>query len=294
MNVEQILLEDDEFKKIKIQSILLESKNSAKELFLQYYTDDNLFAELISKDPSPTFKYSRFIIYQYIQGNEVTKEQLEKFDFQSKRGKIKNKDIDSSYYKNYKNFLNALMEEEVVEKKLQDQIDTEREILYNENGIIIMDPKTHRCSRKYGSEKWCVAYESSLNWEQYSEYMGNQLFLFYVLDPNSKINDYKKVAIGFYNTTISSESEKQSYIDQLNSRIEMAKSPEGLTDPFGNVINIDPSSNIKGEDFIISFENKYYFLEVYDINNKMISSVDYIEYITNKGVPFTIFLSYLN
>lgn len=105
----------------------------------------------------------------------------------SEKGFIKNKDIYSKEYRgdtNFKFLISVIEGAKEIERKkeLKTKLTSERDVIYNGDRWVVIVPKSHLASCKYGAgTKWCTA--SKNNPGHFDDYTDDAL-LFYILDKN--------------------------------------------------------------------------------------------------------------
>jgi hypothetical protein len=112
---------------------------------------------------------------------------LDDFHELSEKGFIKNKDIYSKEYKNdvdFKFLTSVIGEAKKIEreKELKTKLTSERDVVYNGDRWMVIVPKSHLASCKYGAgTKWCTA---SKNDPGHFDGYTDDALLFYILDKN--------------------------------------------------------------------------------------------------------------
>jgi hypothetical protein len=184
------------------------------------------FHRLITGDKTPTKKYSEFLLKAWSnRGNNGCVKTIDKLidlvsQFDGLLPYITEKDI---YHKSYFN-INFLKEvvsvaEEEKEVKTFNRAD-HVEVLYEDDNILFVIPKTHKGSLKYGSNtRWCTASKS--NPSTFNNYSKNALLAYLIDKTGETTNQYRKLAfycnwneggitsnVAIYNTTDNTCSDK--------------------------------------------------------------------------------------
>lgn len=154
----------------------------------------------------------------------------------SEKGFIKNKDIYSKEYRgdtNFKFLISVIEGAKEIErqKELKTKLTSERDVIYNGDRWVVIVPKSHLASCKYGAgTKWCTA--SKNNPGHFDDYTDDAL-LFYILDKNEipttqsmgEVNDnlMYKIAVNWGYDLDDDENKYVGYsiLDRINSKVEM-------------------------------------------------------------------------
>jgi hypothetical protein len=107
---------------------------------------------------------------------------------------IKNKDIYSSEYDSYNKLITVLSKakQDKEKKELEKVTSDECDILVENDKFLLLSPKTHRASRKYGaSTRWCTAAKENYQFNSYTR----SGYLIYLIRKKERANDnWNKVA----------------------------------------------------------------------------------------------------
>ena len=107
---------------------------------------------------------------------------------------IKNKDIYSSEYDSYNKLITVLSKatQDKEKKELEKVSNDEYDILVENDKFLLLSPKTHRASMKYGaSTRWCTAAKSNNHFNTYTR----SGYLIYLIRKKGRENDnWNKVA----------------------------------------------------------------------------------------------------
>lgn len=165
------------------------------------------FNILAENDTTPTKKYLDYMCNQWISVRNSSTVSKTVMEFDSLLPYIENKDIYSSQYSSFFDLMvsisNAqeLKEEKTFDKK--EHID----IIYEDDNILLLSPKTHRGSLKYGSStKWCTA---SKDYPGHFTRYKRDGYLYYLIRKQPKNSEWDKVA--FYKSEKDFTSEVQIY-----------------------------------------------------------------------------------
>lgn len=175
------------------------------ELRIKYpRVSEATFTKLVSGDKTPTKKYLEYMLKQWVlklekKQNIVSSEELIKQVnlFDSLLPYNEKKDIYSSEYTF--NYLKTSNEKylEIKEEKTFNR-DEHAHVVYEDDEVLFIEPKTHRGSLKYGANtKWCTA--SKHNPSTFTSYVSRGCLVYLIDKTNSKNNNYSKLA--FYNYT---------------------------------------------------------------------------------------------
>ena len=107
---------------------------------------------------------------------------------------IKNKDIYSSEYDSYNKLITVLSKatQDKEKKELEKVSDNECDILVRNDDYLLLRPKTHRASMKYGaSTRWCTAAKSDY---QFNSYTRSGYLIYLIRRKGNKKDNWDKVA----------------------------------------------------------------------------------------------------
>lgn len=170
---------------------LMESLSSAREKYLitnQISTEEfNLIKDL---DPSKNFKYVEKMIEVYLKDSPSFEElanTFKDFDEMSKKNQLKNTDITS-----YRSFSEILDTTQRTFSEYKEKIETkakgnEVDIVYEDDKVLVLIPRTHEAVCKYGSgTKWCITEEDP---EHYLNYLRNLITHYFVIMKGLPMDD---------------------------------------------------------------------------------------------------------
>ena len=187
---------------LQLETKLFESLSNARKLYSSKITS-GIFEELVSLDPSKTFKYIEKICKFYLEYKginlEKLKSEIETFDSLSQKNLIDNRDINS--FKNYTDFssfisLNSNKMSKSEEKAL---IKNEgSEVILNTKDLLVLLIKDEKASIMYGSgTKWCIAATDSENY--FKRYRKDRVTFYFIFQKNLPSSDpLYKIAIAVY------------------------------------------------------------------------------------------------
>jgi hypothetical protein len=140
-------------------------------------------------------KYTDFILKgvhpEHIEGDtEIGINLIKSFDkYQSQ---LEKKDINQ--YKSFEELDSALFP--INQKQKQKELENQVNRVYEDDKFLVVKPKTHEASCKYGSKtKWCTTAQSPDHFQRYTS--GRQSLYYIINKANSNNKTYSKVAIHF-------------------------------------------------------------------------------------------------
>ena len=189
---------------------------------------ENTIENIIARDTTPTKKYAAYMAKQYMLTTDFygVVDLVKKFD--ELLPYIENKDIYSQEYAQIQN-LRKVIEVADIRKNLK--LDKEKMakqifVLKETEDYILLHPKTHNASCKYGySTKWCVTYHSD---SYFNSYKDNLVFL--IMKKKIDSPNFQKVA--FHRER---KSERIDIFNQADSRTSI----EYTARQMGEDINFD-------------------------------------------------------
>ena len=197
--IEQIISENT-----KNQVVVLEI--SVKKLIDMYKNklSEHEIQQIIDMDPSPTKKYSQWMIKRYIEEHPVMsymKGLIEEFHDYANRKLIKGQDADIFRYKTLERLQDKLAEVDPVSKSQMkktvvnlDYIDP-NDVVYENDKVVVVEPKDWKSSCKYGYSSWCTASTNPLR-NQWANYRYQNNYSIYYLIPKIEIpKEYTPTAI---------------------------------------------------------------------------------------------------
>ncbi len=153
---------------MKTLEIFLQIDESVKDLRVNYVHSGKIPAEIfdyyVEQDPSPTKKYVSWMCKQYLINKEHAyhyPDVVRFFDEYAKKGKLKKKDL---YQYTYEELEKAIAEAGKVKTKgeIKKEIKEDVDIIYEDEDLLILHPKTHQASCMYGKNtKWCISSKKS-------------------------------------------------------------------------------------------------------------------------------------
>jgi hypothetical protein len=186
---------------MKFISILLKEgrKEDLKKKYANKFDEETLDWILNIADLKDfNHKYTDFVLKhvnpEYVDGDvEIGVELIKSFDkYQSQ---LEKKDINQ--YSGFEELDNVLVpiHQKQKDRELEKQVDK----IYENDKFLVIKPKTHQASCKYGSNtKWCTTAQSPDHFERYTS--GSQGLYYIINKANSTDKDYSKVAIHFDNS----------------------------------------------------------------------------------------------
>ena len=161
---------------------LMESLASAREKYLiTNQISDEEFNLIKDLDPSKNFKYVEKMIDVYLKDSPDIQELgkvFKDFDEMSKKNQIKNADITS--YRSFSEILDTTQktfseyEENQKLKSKANKID----VVYEDDKVLVLIPRTHEAVCKYGSgTKWCITEEDPKHYLRYKQNLITHYFV---------------------------------------------------------------------------------------------------------------------
>lgn len=156
------------------------------------------FNRIVKEDLTPTKKYLEVMLKfwskkskDYISSIKYMGNTIKKFE--ELLPYIENKDIYSSYYYRFSVVEQTIFDAEKIKFEKTFNREEHINVIFEDDNILFLQPKTHVGSLKYGSNtKWCTA--SRGDTKTFNNYI-NMGFLFYLIDKiETKRNNYNKVA----------------------------------------------------------------------------------------------------
>jgi hypothetical protein len=186
---------------MKFFSILLKEgrKEDLKKKYANKFDEETLDWFLNIADLQDfNHKYTDFVLKgvhpDHIEGDtEIGINLIQSFDkYQSE---LEKKDINQ--YKSFEELDNALTP--LYQKKKEKELEKQVEKIYEDDKFLVVKPKTHEASCKYGSNtKWCTTAQSPDHFQRYTS--GSQGLYYIINKANSNNKTYSKVAIHFDNS----------------------------------------------------------------------------------------------
>ena len=187
---------------MKFISILLKEgrKEDLKKKYSNKFGEDQLDWILnISDLIDFNHKYTDFILKQLDPNSQTFEEEVQTAveiikDFDKYQSNLEKRDINQ-----YNNLWDLdLILEPIKAKEKERQLEKQVDKIYEDDRFLVVKPKTHQASCKYGANtKWCTTSQSDDHFKRYTS--GNQA-LYYIINKNKSTNkDYSKVAIHYDN-----------------------------------------------------------------------------------------------
>jgi hypothetical protein len=217
-------------------SIINEKLAYAKVLLQQGKLTKEDFDNIVSIDKTPTKKYVGWMANQWSLNNindiDTLRNTIEEFDSFCNKGKVKNKDIQSyKTFEDLKEIVDHLNQtgEGISVKDLESDYD----VIRDDNNLLIMSPHTHEASRKLGlsyfafrdcggggkDSAWCTTYKVSNHFNDY--YYKHNVTFYYVrvkseeliktLEDNGFGPEYTVVAIAVLDQEMSKKASRQGH-----------------------------------------------------------------------------------
>jgi len=175
---------------------LMESLASAREKYVKTnQISDEEFNLIKDLDPSKNFKYVEKMIDVYLKDSPNLEElgkAFRDFDEMSKKNQLKNSDITS-----YRSFSEIINTTQRVFSEYKEKIETkakanEIDVVYEDDRVLVLIPRTHEAVCKYGSgTKWCITEENQREYLYYKRRLITHYFIilkaFPTSDPNYKM-----------------------------------------------------------------------------------------------------------
>jgi hypothetical protein len=174
------------------------------------YINKVTLQKLIEGDQTPTTKYLDYLCKIWVTSREygvtdsrkpMNSSTLIKYvnEFDRHLPYIQNKDIYSSEYSDYHKL--KVVVEAAIEIKIEKEFKREEhiDVIYEDNNILLLRPKTFQGSLKYGSgTRWCTA--SKHNPSTFNNYTRNG-WLFYIIRKKTFDSDWDKMAFYIKNSS---------------------------------------------------------------------------------------------
>ncbi len=174
------------------------------------YINKVTLQKLIEGDKTPTTKYLDYLCKIWVTSREygvtdsrkpMNSSTLIKYvnEFDRHLPYIQNKDIYSSEYSDYHKL--KVVVETAIEIKIEKEFKREDhiDVIYEDNNILLLRPKTFQGSLKYGSgTRWCTA--SKHNPSTFNNYTRNG-WLFYIIRKKTFDSDWDKMAFYIRNSS---------------------------------------------------------------------------------------------
>lgn len=163
------------------QRILLLTESKIDDILARYgeklkpnFDLENVKEVLMNTDPSPTKKYSEWIVKNIFLQNKNKRDILEdlvtthdyilRFDELANKNQIKDKDI--NFYKNFNDLKIAVSEAE--QMKSRRELVGEYEKVYEDSEYLMVKPLTEEASCRFGVDtKWCISAKRDNRFGQY-------------------------------------------------------------------------------------------------------------------------------
>lgn len=165
------------------------------------------FNILTENDTTPTKKYLDYMCNQWISVRNSSTVSKTVMEFDSLLPYIENKDIYSSDYSSFFDLMVAITNAKEVKEEKTFKKEEHIDVIYEDDSVLLLSPKTHRGSLKYGaSTRWCTASKDYPN--HFTRYKRDG-YLYYLIRKQPKNSEWDKVA--FYKSEKDFTSEVQIY-----------------------------------------------------------------------------------
>ena len=189
---------------LQLETKLFESLSNAKKLYSSKIPQD-VFDQLVSIDPTKTFKYIEKICKFYLQNPDLSiqelKTEIETFDSLVTKNLIDVKDVNQ--FKSYQEFKSFVFENsdrmsKTAERELVKNKGTE--VIINNSNLLVLLIKDKEASIQYGSgTKWCISAKDSQNY--FKSYRSKEVTFYFVFQKNlPSSNPNYKIAVAVYNS----------------------------------------------------------------------------------------------
>ena len=190
---------------LKLETNLFESLSNARKLYSSKISP-GVFEELVSIDPSKTFKYIEKICKFYIEFGEHNinleglRYQIELFDRLSSKNLIDKKDINQ--FKTLREFDNYISQHENLMSKSEEKAlikNAGTDVILNKKEILVLLIRDRKASIQYGSgTKWCISAKDSRNYFE-SYRVDNQVTFYFIFQKElDSSNPLYKIAVAVY------------------------------------------------------------------------------------------------
>jgi hypothetical protein len=162
------------------------------------------FTKMVEFDFTGTHKYLEYMLKNWISRNEYGMNhsiaqlfgEVKRFDFLLPYQT--NKDIYSNDFSNYRLLVEMNDKAQIVKEDKTFVREEHVDVVYEDDEMIMVSPKTHKGSLKYGaSTTWCTA--SKNNPDTFKRYSKNGCLVYLVDKTETKKKNYQKIA--FYNNS---------------------------------------------------------------------------------------------
>ena len=194
-----------------INNIILEGR--VEDVKKKYPDYSSVVDNLSEFDPSGNNKYLMWMVDQFENDEDIgnIKDVVSSFHKNIQRLKSSEKDINSyKTLQDLRGVLNKLDDKSKTQTKKEIK-HREADIVFENENVIVVEPKSHKASCYYGSgTKWCTTEKESYNWDKYI--FDNNVTFYYILNKKlDKSEALYKVAVAVY-----PDGEKEAY-DSLDN-----------------------------------------------------------------------------
>ena len=224
---------------LKLETNLFESLSNARKLYSSKISP-GVFEELVSIDPSKTFKYIEKICKFYIELPRINivklKQEIENFDKLSSKNLIEIKDINR--FKTYYQFSSYLDKNSDKMSKSEEKAlikNDGSEVVLNTESFLVLLIKNEKASIQYGSgTKWCIAARDD---NYFKNYRKREVTFYFIFQKNlTPKNSLYKIAVAVY------KDGKKDVFNALDSKIDFSVVENlGLSENLFNPIELDSS-----------------------------------------------------
>jgi hypothetical protein len=202
------------------------------------------FNRFVDGDTTPTKKYLEYMLkmwkrkkdgHTYISSGELLTQTVNKFN--ELLPYIEKKDIYDTTYLNFSTLIETINRAAEIKDEKTFVRDEHVIILEENDNYILLQPKTHRGSLKYGANtKWCTASKSAES--TFLRYRNGGCLVYLIDKQNKRGNNYNKIA--FY---LSDKSKLTGAVDMYNTTDRSVKDFELINNGWGvnelfNIISI--------------------------------------------------------
>lgn len=196
------------------------------------------FDQIVNADPTKQKKYVGWLASQWVKGQvsdpNVLRNTIEEFDVFANRGKVKNKDIyQYKTFNDLKSEVDRLNDSgEAISSK---DLESDFEVIRDDENLLIMSPHTHEASRKLGlshfafreceggkkDSAWCTTYKAPNHFNDY--YYKHSVTFYYVKVRSEELlqklkkadfgPEFSVVAIAVIDSETTKKAKRKGYAD---------------------------------------------------------------------------------
>jgi hypothetical protein len=174
------------FEDIKVK--FFESLSQARKLYLDTGKIESPdFQDLEQANPTDTNKYIEWMCKQFLVDQNNKQDIIDlipEFDRLVNKNLIKNKDINSYKFLSQLKTEVSRLENKTSKTQIKKDIKVSgSDVVYEDNVVKVVNPKTHEASKIYGSNtKWCTTEKDPKTWNDYSN---RAIKMYYFLPKNN-------------------------------------------------------------------------------------------------------------